>query len=127
LYSPPNIIRVIKSRRMRWAGHVARMGEGWGAYRILVRRPEERRQFEIPRHGWEDNIKIDLKQVGWGAMDWIELAQDRDRWRAFVTAVMNLGFHKMRGISWLAEKLLDSQEGLCSMELVSCEISRRHA
>jgi hypothetical protein len=78
LYSSPNIIRVIKSRRMRWAGHVARMGEKRGAYRILVARPEGRRPLGIPRHKWEHNIKMDLQEVGWG-MDWIELAQDRER------------------------------------------------
>jgi hypothetical protein len=89
LYSSSNIIRVIKSRRMRWVGHVACMGQKRGAYRILVGRPEGRRQLGRPRHRWEDNIKIDLPEVGWG-MDWIELAQDRDRWRAVVNAVMNL-------------------------------------
>jgi hypothetical protein len=76
LYSSPNIIWVIKSRRMRWAGHVACMGEGRGAYRILVGRPLGR-----PRHRWEDNIKMDLQEVGWGSMDWIDMAQDRDRWQ----------------------------------------------
>jgi hypothetical protein len=74
LYSSPNIIRVIKSRRLRWAGHVARMGERRGAYRALVGKPEGRR----PRRRWEDNIKMDLREVGWGGMDWINLAQDRD-------------------------------------------------
>jgi hypothetical protein len=67
LYSSPNILRVIKSRRMRWAGHVARMGEERGAYRILVGRPEGRRPLRRPRHRWEDNIKTDLREVGWGA------------------------------------------------------------
>jgi hypothetical protein len=86
----PNIIRVIKSRRMRWAEHVARMGEERDAYRILVGRPEGRRPLGRPRHRWEDNIKTDLREVGWGGMNWIELAQDRDRWRAVVNAVMNL-------------------------------------
>jgi hypothetical protein len=90
LYSSPNIIRVIKSRRVRWAGHVARMGEGRGAYRILVGRPEGRRPLGTPRHGWEVNIKMDLQDVGWGCMEWIDMAQDRDRWRAVVSAVMNL-------------------------------------
>src|SRR5215470_10217895 len=90
LYSSPNIIRVIKSRRMRWAEHVARRGEGRGAYRILVGRPEGRRPLGRPRRRWEDNIKMDLREVGWEGVDWIELAQDRDRWRALVNAVMNL-------------------------------------
>jgi hypothetical protein len=89
LYSSHNIIRVTKSRRMRWAGHVARMGEERGAYGIFVGRPEGRRPLGKPRCRWEDNIKMDLEEVGWG-MDWIELAQDRDRWRVLVNAVMNL-------------------------------------
>jgi hypothetical protein len=90
LYSSPNIIPVIKSRRMRWAGHAARMGEGKGAYRILVGRPEGRRPLGRPRRRWEDNIKMDLQEVGLGGMDWIAMVQDRDRWRAVVSAVMNL-------------------------------------
>jgi hypothetical protein len=89
LYSSPNIIRVIKSRRRRWAGHVSRMAEKRGAYRILVGRPEGRRPLGRPKRRWEDNIKIDLQDVEWD-MDWIELAQDRDRWRALVNVVMNL-------------------------------------
>jgi hypothetical protein len=94
LYSSPNIIhiiRVIKSRRMRWAGHVARMGETRGAYRVLVGRPEGRRPLGRPKRRWEDNIKMDLQDVGW-VMDWIQLAQDRDRWRVLVNATMNLRF-----------------------------------
>jgi hypothetical protein len=80
LYSSPTIIRVIKSRRIRWAGHVARMGEGRGACRVLVGKPEGRRTLGRPRHRWEDNIKIDLQEVGWGGgIDWIDMAQDRDR------------------------------------------------
>jgi hypothetical protein len=90
LCSSPNIIRVIKSRRMRWAMHLARMGEGRGSYRILVGRPERRRPLGRPRRRWEDNIKMDVQEVGWGSMDWIDKAQDRDRWRAVVNAVMNL-------------------------------------
>jgi hypothetical protein len=90
LYSSPNIIRVIKSRRMRWVGHVACMGEGRGAYRILVGRPEGRRPLGRHRHRWEDNIKMDLQQVKWRGMDWIDMAQDRDRWQALVSAVMIL-------------------------------------
>jgi len=89
LYCSPNIVRVIKSRRMRWAGHVARMGEGRGVYRILVRKTEGKRPLGRPRCRWEDNIKMDLQEVGCGGMDWIELAQDRDRWRALVNSVMN--------------------------------------
>jgi hypothetical protein len=83
-------MRVIKSRIMRWAGNVARMGEGRGAYGILVERPEGRRPLGRPRRRWDDNIKMDLQDVGWGVMDWIDMAQDRDRWRARVNAVMNL-------------------------------------
>jgi hypothetical protein len=90
LYSSPNVIRVIKSRRLRWAGHVARMVEERGAYRILVGRPEGRRPLGRPRRRWEDNIKMDIREVGWGDMNWIDLAQDRDGWRALVNAVMNL-------------------------------------
>ena len=91
-------MRVIKSRRMRWAGHVARMGEGRGVYRVLVGKPEERRLLGGPSRRWEDNIKMDLREVGCGCVDWIELAQDRDRWRALVSAVMNLRFCTMQGI-----------------------------
>jgi len=90
LYSTPNIVRVIKSRRMRWAEHVARMREGRGVYRVLVGKPGRKRPLRKPRRRWEDNIKMDLQEVGRGGMDWIGLAQDRDRWRALVNAVMNL-------------------------------------
>ena len=90
LYSSPNILRVIKSRRMRWVGHEAPMGEGRCAYRILVGTPEGKRPLGRPRRKWQDNIKKDLQEVGCAGMDWIELAQDRDRWRALVNAVMNL-------------------------------------
>ena len=90
LYCSPNIFRVIKSIRMRWAGHVARMGVGRGVYGVLVGKHEVKRPLGRPRHRWEDNINIDLQEVGCGCMGWIELAQDRDRWRALVNAVMNL-------------------------------------
>jgi len=90
LYSSPNIMRVIKSRRMRWEGHVACMGEGRGVYRVLVGKPEGRRTLGRPRLRWEDNIRMDLREVGCGCVDWMELAQDRDRWRALVSAVTNL-------------------------------------
>ena len=86
----PNIVRVIKSRRMRWAGHVARMGEGRGVYMVLVGKPEGKRRLGRPRRRWEDNIRMDLQEVGLGYEEWIGLAQDRDRWRAFVSAVKNL-------------------------------------
>jgi hypothetical protein len=85
-----NIVRVIESRRMRWVGHVARMGEGSGVYRVLVGRPESKRPLGRPRRRWEDNIKMDLREIGMEGANWIRLAQDRVRWRAFVNTVMNL-------------------------------------
>ena len=91
LYSSPNIIRVIKSRRIRWAGNVTRTGEGRGACRVLVGKPERKGPLGRPRHRWEDNIRMDLKEVGWGGgMAWIDLAPDRVRWGALVNAVMNV-------------------------------------
>jgi len=90
LYSSSNIVWVIKSRRNRWAGHVARMGEERGACRVLVGKPEGRRPLGRPRCRWVGNIRMDLQEVGCGCMDWIELAQERDRWRTLVSAVMNL-------------------------------------
>jgi hypothetical protein len=90
LYSSPNIIRVIKSRRLRWAGHLARMGERRGVYRALVGKPEGRRPLGRPRLRWEDNIKMDLRRGG--GIDWIDLAQDRDMWWALVYTLMNLRF-----------------------------------
>jgi len=89
LYSSPNIVRVITSRRMRWVGHVARMGEEREVYRVLVGKPEGRRPLGRPRRRWVD-IRMVLQEVGCGYMDWIGLAQDRDRWRTLVSAVMNL-------------------------------------
>jgi len=90
LYSSPNIVRVIKSRRMRCAGHVARMGEERGLYGVLVGKPEGKSSLVRPRCRWVDNIRMDLQEFGCGYMDWIGLAQDRDRWRTLVSAVMNL-------------------------------------
>jgi hypothetical protein len=79
LYSSPGIIRQIKSRRMRWAGHVARMGEEREVHRVLVGKPEGKRPLERSRYRWEDGIKMDLREIGWGGVEWIHLAQDRDR------------------------------------------------
>jgi hypothetical protein len=90
LYSLQNIVRVIKSRRMRWARHVARMGEGKGVYRVLVGRPEGKRPLGRPRHRWEDNIKMDFRETGIDGVNWIWLAQDRVQWQAFVNMVINL-------------------------------------
>ncbi|KAJ4427890.1 hypothetical protein ANN_23898 [Periplaneta americana] len=90
LYFSPDIIRNIKSRRLRWAGHVARMGEYKNAYRVLVGRPEGKRPLGKLRSRWEDNIKMDLREVGYDDREWINLAQDRDQWRAYVRAAMNL-------------------------------------
>ena len=90
LYSLPNIVRLVKSRRMRWAGHVARMGEVRGVHRVLVGKPEGKRPLGRPRRRWEDNFKMDLQEMGVGCGDLIELAQDRDRWLALVSTVMNL-------------------------------------
>jgi hypothetical protein len=90
LYSSPSIIIMMKSRRMRWAGHVARMGAKRNVYRILVGKPEGKRPLGRPRRRWADNIKMDLREIGWDGMDWIELAQDKDPWRALVNTVMNL-------------------------------------
>ena len=89
-YCSPNIVRVIKSRRMRWAGHVARMGEEREVYRVLVGKPKGKRPLGPPRRRWVDNIRMDLQEVGCGYVDWIWLAQDRDSWRTLVSAVMNL-------------------------------------
>jgi hypothetical protein len=89
LYSSPGVIRIIKVRRMRWAGHVARMGEKRYMYRLLVGKPKGRRPLGRPRHRWLDKIRIDLVEVGGGDVEWIGLALDRDRWRGLVNSVLN--------------------------------------
>jgi hypothetical protein len=90
LYSSPSIIRIIKSRRIRWAGIVARRGEERNAYILLVGKPEGKGPLRRPRCRWVDNINMDLGEVGWGDVDWIGLAQIRNRWRALVNSVLNL-------------------------------------
>jgi hypothetical protein len=90
LYSSPSIIRIMKSRRMRWAGHVARMEEERKAYRLLVGKPGENIPLGRPRRRWVGNIRMDLGEVGWGDVDWIGLVTDRNRWRAFMNSVLNL-------------------------------------
>jgi hypothetical protein len=113
LYSSPNVIRMIKSKRMRWAEYVARMTETRNACRILVGKPEGRRPLGSPRRRWVDNIKIDLREIGWDGMDWIDLAQDRDQWRALVNTVMN------QCRSHLLPAILPNSSLLCSL-MVSC-------
>jgi hypothetical protein len=90
LYCSPSIVRVMKSRRMKWVEHVARMGEGRGVYRVLVEKPEGKRPMGRLRRRWVDNIGMDFQEVGCGYVDWIGLAQDRDTWRTLVSAVMNI-------------------------------------
>jgi hypothetical protein len=90
MYSLPNIVLVVKSRRMRWARQVTRMGEERGVHRVLVGKPERKRSMGRHRRRWEDNIKMDLQEVGGGYGDWMGLAQDRDRWRELVSTVKNL-------------------------------------
>jgi hypothetical protein len=95
LHSLPNIVRVVKSRRMRWSRHVARMGEVSGVHRVLVGKPEGKRPLGRPRRRWEDNIKMDLQEMAGGRGDWMELAQDRDRWRALASMVRNFRVPKV--------------------------------
>jgi hypothetical protein len=90
LYSSPNIVRVIKSRRMRWAGHVTCMGEGRGVYWVFVGKPEGKRPLGRPRRRWEDNIKLNFREIGIDGANWILLAQNKVQWRAFLNMVMNL-------------------------------------
>jgi hypothetical protein len=89
LHSSPSIIKLIKSRRLRWAGHVAQMGEKRYEHRLLVGKPEGRRPLRKPRCRWVDNIKMDLAEIGWSGVNWIGLARDRDKCRALVNTIMN--------------------------------------
>ena len=90
LYRSPNIVRVIKSRRLRWTGHVARMEKGRSAFKILTGKPTGNRPLGRPRRRWEDNIKMDFEEIGISAGNWVDSAQDRNYWRSFVNAVLNL-------------------------------------
>jgi hypothetical protein len=117
LYSSPSIIRIIKSKRKRWAGNVARMGEKIKACRLLVGKPEGKRPLGRSRRRWVDNIKMDLLEIGWGGVDCIGVAQDRDKWRALVNAVMNL--RVMLGNYQVATQFVDSRVVLSSVELVN--------
>jgi hypothetical protein len=90
LYSSPSIIRTIKARRLRWAGHVVRRGEKRNVYRLLMGKAEGRSPLGRPRRRWLYNIRVDLVEVGWGDVNWIGLAEDRGRWRALVYSVLNL-------------------------------------
>jgi hypothetical protein len=119
LYSSSSIIRIMKARRMRWAGHVARITEKRNTYRLLAGKPERRRPLGRPRRRWVDNIRMDLVEVGWGDVDLIGLVQDRDRWRALVNWYRTFGFHKMLGNYRASKQLGISRVVLISMELVS--------
>jgi hypothetical protein len=112
LYSFPSIIRMIKSRRMRWAGLVARMGEKRNAYRILVGKPEGKRPLGRSRHRWVDNIKIGLRGIVWECVDWIDMAEDRDQWSALVNTVLNPWVPWNAGKFLSAAQLMAPQEGL---------------
>jgi hypothetical protein len=119
LYSSSGIIRIIKSRKMRWAGHMARMGAKRNVYMLLVGKPEGKRPPGRPRRRWIDNIKVDLLEIRLSVVDWIGLVQDRCRWRALVNSVMDLRFHKMPGNYRVAAQLVVSRAVLISTELVS--------
>jgi hypothetical protein len=105
LYFLPSIIRMIKPRRIRWAGHIARIREKGNAYRLLVRKPKGKRPLGRPICRWMDNIKMDLGEIRWGVIDWIGLIQERDKWRAVVNVVMNLQVPCWEILKWLHNRL----------------------
>jgi hypothetical protein len=122
---------------MKWAGHVAGMGEGRNVYRVLVGKPEGKSQLERPRRRWEDEIKMDLRELGWGCVEWTHLAQDRDRWRAVVNAVMNLrvlasqssmalGRHQWSCYIALATFFISLSSVRISYIMNSCKLYSRH-
>ncbi|KAJ4426516.1 hypothetical protein ANN_27330, partial [Periplaneta americana] len=126
LYSSPDIIKNIKSRRLRWAGHVARMGESRNAYRVLVGRLEGKRPLGRPRRRWEDNIKMDLREVGYDDRDWINLAQDRDQWRAYVRAAMNLWECENALTSSAASQCLNQIGALLGPSILRAKVERHN-
>jgi hypothetical protein len=123
LYFSPNIIRQIKSRRMKWAGHVARMGEDSNVCRVLMGKPEGKRPLERPWRRWEDGIRIDRREIGCGSVNWFQLAQDRDRWRAVVNTVINL-LVLAPGSSYYIQDLFFLF--LFLFLLIACDILRAH-
>jgi hypothetical protein len=112
MYSSPNVIRIMNSTVMSWMRHIAHTRK---KKRILMGKPEGKRPFGRPRYRWLHNIKINIKETGWGGMGWTNVDQDTDQWRTLVNTVMNL---QVLGNSWVTEELIVSQEGLRSMELV---------
>ncbi|KAJ4440391.1 hypothetical protein ANN_08532 [Periplaneta americana] len=117
-YSSPDIIRNNKSRRLRWAGHVARIGESRNAYRVLVGRPEGKRPLGRPRRRWKDNIKMDLMEVGYDDRDWINLAQDRDQWRAYMASRSKGIPPRTRATECVLDRILMGKE--ISHEISAC-------
>jgi hypothetical protein len=127
LYSSPNIIRQIKSRRMRWAGHVARMGEERNVYRVLMGKPEGKISLGRPRRRWEDGIRMDLREIGLGSVYWIQLAQDRDRWRAVVNTAMNLRVLAPRSLVTVLLKLARLHiSGSTEYYVIGSSVLQRH-
>jgi hypothetical protein len=116
VYSSTNIIRVMKSRRMRWVGLVVRMREMRNAYKILVGKPKGKRPLGRSWNRWKGNNSMNLREIGWDDADWMDRTRGRGQWRA---RQITFGFHRRQGIYWLAERLLASQGRLYSMDLAS--------